>query len=115
MAIHRPWSNRTRRCVRDIRGWATRTSARRSRPITTSLPAAKVRSAPSYRTVSTGGAGWLITPTVSAGANRRASHRYVFDGKTAGNPPSMQHGDSDFPDDVPVADAVEQQQPTSDS
>lgn len=27
----------------------------------------------------------------------------------------MQHSDNDFPDDVPVADAVEQQQPTSGS
>lgn len=27
----------------------------------------------------------------------------------------MQHSDNDFPDDVPVADAVEQQQPTSDA
>jgi len=32
-----------------------------------------------------------------------------------GNPPSMHDSDSDFPDDVPVADAVEQQRPTSDS
>lgn len=42
-------------------GCATRTSARRSRPTTTSCPAANVRSDPSYRTVNTGGAaGWLI-------------------------------------------------------
>ena len=37
-----------------------RTSARRSRPMTTSLPAANVRADPSYRTVSAGGAGRLI-------------------------------------------------------
>ncbi len=59
-AIHRPWSYRTIRWVREIRGWATRRSARRSRPITTSLPGAKVRSDPSYRTVSAGGAGEVI-------------------------------------------------------
>src|SRR5262249_47405960 len=45
-----------------ISGCAMRTSARRSRPITTSLPGAKVRVEPSYRTVSAGGAGRLIGP-----------------------------------------------------
>ncbi len=61
MATQRPWSNRSSRCAREIRGCATRTSARRSRPTTTSCPAANVRSDPSYRTVNTGGAaGWLI-------------------------------------------------------
>ena len=60
IAIHRPWSNRSTRCAREIRGWAMRTSARRSRPMTTSLPAAKVRADPSFRTVSAGGAGRLI-------------------------------------------------------
>jgi hypothetical protein len=39
----------------------------------------------------------------------------VFNGRAAGNPPSMHDSDSAFPDDVPVADAVEQQRPTSDS
>ena len=39
---------------------AMRTSARRSRPTTTSLPAANVRTSPSYRTVRTGVAVGLI-------------------------------------------------------
>ena len=67
MATQRPWSKRSSRCAREIRGWAMRTSARRSRPMTTSLPAAKVRAAPSYRTVSAGGAGHGTSqPTLSA-------------------------------------------------
>ena len=60
IAIQRPWSKRRITCAREIRGWATRRSARRSRPITTSLPGAKVRDDPSYRTVSAGGAGRVI-------------------------------------------------------
>src|SRR6478735_11502517 len=60
MATQRPWSNRSTRCAREINGCAIRTSARRSRPTTTSLPGAKLRVDPSYRTVSAGGAGRLI-------------------------------------------------------
>lgn len=41
-------------------GWAMRTSARRSRPTTTSLPGEKVRGEPSYRTVRAGGTGRVI-------------------------------------------------------
>src|ERR1700752_3221618 len=62
IATQRPWSNRSTKWAREISGWAMRTSARRSRPITTSLPGAKVRVEPSYRTVSAGGAGRLIGP-----------------------------------------------------
>ena len=36
----------------------------------------------------------------------------VFDGKAAGYPPSVHESDAVFLDDVPVADAVEQQRPT---
>ena len=60
IAIQRPCSKRRITCAREIRGWAMRRSARRSRPITTSLPAAKVRDDPSYRTVSAGGEGRVI-------------------------------------------------------
>ena len=69
MATQRPWSNRSTRCAREINGCAIRTSARRSRPTTTSLPGAKVRVDPSYRTVSAGGAGRLIA-TNSIGRSR---------------------------------------------
>jgi hypothetical protein len=60
IATQRPWSKRATRCAREINGWAIRMSARRSRPMTTSLPGAKVRVEPSYRTVSAAGAGRLI-------------------------------------------------------
>jgi hypothetical protein len=43
------------------------------------------------------------------------SVRLVFDRNGAGNPLSMHDSDGIFPDDVPVADAVEQQRPTADS
>ncbi len=43
IATHRPWSKRRTRWAREISGWAMRTSARRSRPTTTSLPGANVR------------------------------------------------------------------------
>jgi hypothetical protein len=65
IASHRPWSNRSKRCAREIRGCVMRMSALRSRPTTTSWPAAKVRSDPSCRTVSAGGAGGVIGPTVA--------------------------------------------------
>jgi hypothetical protein len=38
-----------------------------------------------------------------------------FDRNEAGNPLSMHDSDGIFPDDVPVADAVEQQRPAADS
>ena len=60
MAIHRPRSKRSTRCAREISGWAIRTSARRSRPTTTSLPGEKVREEPPYLTVSAGVSGRLI-------------------------------------------------------
>jgi hypothetical protein len=41
--------------------------------------------------------------------------RLVFDRNGAGNPLSMHDSDGMLPDDVPVADAVEQQRPTADS
>jgi hypothetical protein len=57
-AVHRPpeivGSNRSSTWARDTSGCAMRTSARRSRPMTTSCPAEKVRGGPSYRTVSAG-------------------------------------------------------------
>jgi hypothetical protein len=43
------------------------------------------------------------------------SVRLVFDRTAAGNPLSMHDSDGTFPDDVPVADAVEQQRPTAGS
>jgi hypothetical protein len=39
----------------------------------------------------------------------------VFDDGVAGNPPSMDDTDGVFRDDVPVADAVEQQRATGDA
>lgn len=39
----------------------------------------------------------------------------VFDRNAVGNPLSMHDSDGVFPDDVPIADAVEQQRPTADS
>ncbi len=62
IATHRPWSKRNTICARDTSGWATRTSARRSRPMTTSWPGAKVRCDPSVRTVSAG----IGAPNLSA-------------------------------------------------
>ena len=59
-ATQRPLSKRNSTWARETRGCATRTSARRSRPITTSWPAANVRLDPSVRTVSAGGDGRLI-------------------------------------------------------
>src|ERR1700754_1456221 len=56
----RPLANRSSRWAREISECAIRTSARRSRPTTTSLPGANVRVEPSYRTVSAGGVGRLI-------------------------------------------------------
>src|SRR6516225_732115 len=93
MATHLPWSNRTRRCVREISGCATRTSARRSRPIATSLPAAKVRSDPSYRTVRTGGAGGL-TRTNCIGSDADAGQvldTFTAPTRTAGYAASATH------------------------
>jgi hypothetical protein len=44
----------------------------------------------------------------------RSTVRRGFDREAAGNRPSMHDSDGTFPDDVQVADAVEQQQPTAD-
>ncbi len=60
IAVHRPWSKRSSRWARAISGCATRISARRSLPMTTSRPAAKLPCERPDRTVNTGAAGRLI-------------------------------------------------------
>ena len=44
----------------------------------------------------------------------RSTDRRSFDRKAAGNPPSVPDRGT-FPDDVPVADALDQERPTADS
>jgi hypothetical protein len=50
----------------------------------------------------------------SADTDSHPTVRGSFDAKAAGNPPSVPDSDGVFPDDVPVADALEQQQPAAD-
>jgi hypothetical protein len=57
--------------------------------------------------------GW--TTAIQRAMRGLAPSHLVFDGTAAGNPLSMHDSDGMFPDDVPVADAVEQQRPTADS
>src|SRR6201999_3366880 len=59
-ATQRPRSKRNSKCARAISGWATRRSARRSLPTTTSLPGAKLPWDRLDRTVSTGCTGRFI-------------------------------------------------------
>src|SRR5271156_915602 len=59
-ATHRPCSNRSSKCAREINVSAMRKSARMSRPTTTSSPATNACADPSYRTVSSGAATWVI-------------------------------------------------------
>ena len=94
--------------------------------MTTSVPAANVRSDPSYRTVSTGGAGGLTrTNCIGSDPDCRTSRQggsqprgrpfsESFGGNSLANPLGMHDTDRVFPDDVPIADAVEQQQSTAD-
>jgi hypothetical protein len=45
----------------------------------------------------------------------RAEDSTGFDRTAAGNPPPMPKNAGAFPDDVPIAEAIEQQRSTSDS
>ncbi len=101
IASQRPWSKRSNKCAREISGCVMRMSARRSRPTTTSWPAANVRSEPSCRTVSAGGAGGVIGPTVARSAfaafaandvASRQDRRLAVSGATGRAPRSRRSG-----------------------
>src|ERR1700758_4661348 len=84
-----PWVKRNSKCARAISGWATRKSARRSLPTTTSLPGAKLLWDRLDRTVSTGCTGRFINSVPlepdlpphdgAVGHGQHPQHRHVED------------------------------------